>query len=85
MPITPSAANVREAIGDVRVLWRHRTGADPQRTDRLRVAVDAALLLKGQKALEKQRLIIKAWLAKTVWTARKKTSSISSACCSRRC
>jgi hypothetical protein len=58
--ITPSAADVGAAIADVRVLQEaphplplHGAAGVPK------VAIDANLLLKVKKALEKQRLIIK--------------------------
>ncbi|HPE81045.1 MAG TPA: DUF1631 family protein [Gammaproteobacteria bacterium] len=65
VPITPSAANVREAIGDVRVLQEAPHPVPiPSGPIGSKVAVDAALLLKVKKALEKQRLIIKSLVGK---------------------
>ncbi|MCB1798194.1 MAG: DUF1631 family protein, partial [Gammaproteobacteria bacterium] len=65
VPITPSAANVREAIGDVRVLQEAPHPVPiPSGPIGSKVAIDAALLLKVKKALEKQRLIIKSLVGK---------------------
>ncbi len=60
VPITPSAANVDEAIGDARVLQEAPHPMPlPSGPVGSKVAVDAALLLKVRRALEKQRQIIK--------------------------
>ncbi|MCP5429235.1 MAG: DUF1631 family protein [Chromatiaceae bacterium] len=65
VPILPTAANVREAIGDVRVLQEAPHPVPiPSGPIGSKVAVDAALLLKVKKALEKQRLIIKSLVGK---------------------
>lgn len=60
MHIAPTAANVNEAIADARVL-RDAPHPMPLPSGPVgsKVAIDAALLLKVKKALEKQRLIIK--------------------------
>jgi len=61
VPITPIAADVREAIGDVRVLQEapHPVPIPSGPAGAKVVAVDATLLLKVKNALEKQRQIIK--------------------------
>ncbi|WP_078121123.1 DUF1631 family protein [Thiosocius teredinicola] len=60
VPITPSAANVGEAIADVRVLQEAPHPVPiPTGPIGTKVSVDAALLLKVKGALEKQRQIIK--------------------------
>jgi len=60
MPILPTAANVGEAIADMRVL-REAPHPIPITTGPAgsKVAVDAALLMKVKHALQKQRQIIK--------------------------
>ena len=59
--IVPTAASVNEAIGDARVL-REAPHPMPLPSGPVgsKVAIDAALLLKVKKALEKQRIVIKS-------------------------
>ncbi len=65
VPITPSAANVGEAIADARVLQEAPHPLPlPSGTPGLKVAVDPALLVKVKNALEKQRQIIKRLVGK---------------------
>jgi len=60
IPIVPTAANVGEAIGDVRVLQEAPHPIPiPTGPAGAKVAVDAALLMKVKNALQKQRQIIK--------------------------
>lgn len=60
VPITPTAANVGEAIADMRVLQEAPHPIPiPTGPPGSKVAVDAALLLKVKNALQKQRQIIK--------------------------
>lgn len=61
-PITPSAANVGEAIADARVLSEapHPVPIPGEGGTQRVVAIDAALLLKVKNALERQRTIIKS-------------------------
>jgi len=61
VPITPTAANLGEAIADVRVLQEapHPIPIPSGPPGTKVVAVDAALLLKVKNALQKQRQIIK--------------------------
>lgn len=65
VPIMPTAANVGEAIADFRVLQEAPHPVPiPTGPAGSKVAVDAALLMKVKKALEKQRLIIKSLVGK---------------------
>lgn len=61
-PIIPTAANVGEAIADVRVLQEapHPMPIPSGSASAKVVAVDAALLMKVKNALQKQRQIIKS-------------------------
>ncbi len=65
-PIIPSAANVGEAIADVRVLQEapHPMPMPSDATATSKVAVDAILLMKVKNALQKQRQIIKSLVGK---------------------
>ncbi|MCG6966280.1 MAG: DUF1631 domain-containing protein [Chromatiaceae bacterium] len=66
VPITPSAANVGEAIADIRVLQEapHPIPIPTGPVSAKVVAIDASLLLKVKNALEKQRQVIKSLVGK---------------------
>ena len=65
VPITPTAANVGEAIADIRVLQEAPHPIPiPSGPAGSRVSVDPALLMKVKHALEKQRQIIKNLVGK---------------------
>jgi len=65
VPILPTAANVGEAIADVRVLQEAPHPIPiPSGPVGSKVAVDPALLLKVKQALQKQRQIIKSLVGK---------------------
>ena len=61
-PIVPSAANIGEAIADIRVLQEapHPMPMPADATAASKVTVDALLLMKVKTALQKQRQIIKS-------------------------
>jgi hypothetical protein len=65
VPIMPTAANVGEAIADIRVLQEAPHPIPiPSGPPGSKVAVDPALLLKVKHALQKQRQIIKSLVGK---------------------